>query len=478
MKYTKDNNRKKEPINKSFIGIGIILLFFTLIIIATTTELSGVGNKKKSGRKEKPKNDISEELETIEGIDLTGVLIEIDEVTANIVVMDMQSGEKKLLYYDGGSNVRNKFDQVITMLQIEIGSIVDINYKEKNITSLKQSSKSWEYKKVNNLSIDQSKKIMRISSNPFKYTDNLIILNADGMFLDIDDVNEKSEFTLRGDGETIYSMIVTKGHGRLRLSNDDDFIGGMISIGYENPTKISKDMVLTVREGSFNLTVENNAYSATKHVKITRDEEVIVSLAGLGPEAEKLGLVDFKIEPEGADLYIGGKLVDYRRPVELTYGNHDIEISYIGYMSYKGKVEVAESGKIIRARLPEISSEEKVDIEVENSTEDDTPKGDTSKNNPKKNNTSTQQGDISDEVMEKLLKNKDYTIDKDHYIYIQKPIGASVYLNGEFIMTSPGRLPKVLGKHILTFIEKDFSTKSYPVEIEDNGLDKYFNLSE
>ncbi len=64
----------------------------------------------------------------------------------------------------------------------------------------------------------------------------------------------------------------------------------------------------------------------------------------------------------------------------------------------------------------------------------------------------------------------------DHLIYIQNPSGVSVYLNGEFKGISPVSFQKVIGSHVLTFIKQGYKTKSYTINIADDGLDTYISL--
>jgi hypothetical protein len=70
----------------------------------------------------------------------------------------------------------------------------------------------------------------------------------------------------------------------------------------------------------------------------------------------------------------------------------------------------------------------------------------------------------------------DPIVDRERLIYIQNPSGASVYLNGEFKGVSPGSFQKVIGSHVVTFIKQGYQTKSYTIDISDDGLDTYISL--
>lgn len=91
-----------------------------------------------------------------------------------------------------------------------------------------------------------------------------------------------------------------------------------------------------------------------------------------------------------------------------------------------------------------------------------------------------QYDDNNPEYIDSLINEADYEedpiVDSERLIYIQKPVGASVYLNGEFKGVSPGSFQKVIGSHVLTFIKKGYQTKSYTIDIADDGLDTYISL--
>ena len=275
--------------------------------------------------------------------------------------------------------------------------------------------------------------------------------------ISIDDLKEQDVLTIRGFEETVWSVVVEKGHGTVKLVDTDGFQGGNVTVGYEAMQEIAEDMTITVREGNFNLIVENGKYSVTKNIDIIRNEETVVSLKGLGQMPEEKGQVTFQISPFGADLFINGKLTSYANPIELPYGNHDITVSLGGYTTYQGKLHVKEANQTVNVALPEASSRKDPDVTV------------------------ISDSDIPDNIEvidhgDERESEEDVTIDKDHYIYVQNPVEASVYLNGEYMGTSPVGFEKIIGTHVITFIRDGFEVKSYTIEVEDDGLNTYLSM--
>ena len=77
-------------------------------------------------------------------------------------------------------------------------------------------------------------------------------------------------------------------------------------------------------------------------------------------------------------------------------------------------------------------------------------------------------------MSQKLRRITSDIIDEEHYIYVQNPIGASVYLMVSFLYLRNFRKDRT---HVLTLIWDGYETKSYTIEVVDDGQDAYFSLS-
>lgn len=479
--------KNKNQSKKSGIKIGPImslllgLTFFTLILFIALFE---AGKNRKSAARKNANNSQEKEEKNYEynkpDKKTTAVVLEINRQNNTVRLYDIDQGKEIILNYSGGSNLLDKYGQAISIGQVEIGLIVDIGYQSSNnkLNFLQTSSKAWEYAGVNNMMTDASEKTIIIGRTKYKYDSPFVADN--GKLITLEDLAIQDELTVRGIDETILSITVTKGHGTVRLKDCDDFLGGSITIGYEAVQKIEEDMTITVREGNYNLTVENGEYSGTKNVTVYRNEETVVSIGDLGPGALPRGLVTFDITPFGADLFIDGSLTPYANPVKLVYGEHSMEVSLGGYATYRGNLNVDSAGKKIQIILPELQSRETV--RVVETTENETGNAGESMEHIEYNNWDSGQNDRGDNPeyidisVDDENTDENPVVDEDHLIYIQSPKGVSVYLNGEYKGVSPGTFQKVIGRHVLTFIKQGYQTKSYTIDIADDGLDTYISL--
>jgi len=471
--------RKQTAINGRLIlalllGLGLISIIF-LVMIATSAETNG----SRSTLPDKTEQGVEQEkLETTK----LAIVKEIDAANKKIQLYDVDSRDMILLSYSGGTNITDKYGGIISMSQVQVGSMVDIIYSEAKgkLTDMNISTKAWEYAKVSNMGIDLTSKVIKIADQKYKYEDDLIILD-NGEFISVSDLAEQDELTVRGYEETIWSITVTRGHGTVVLQEYDAFLGDYITIGYEAMQQITDNMEITVREGNFNLTVENAAFSATKNITVNRNLITYVSLKDLGPGASAVGMVTFQITPFGADLYIDDELTSYADSVELIYGSYDIKVSMGGYTSYEGTLVVDSSGKSISIDLPESSAEEEATI-VETDTQsgtDTTTASETTDNTDANASEETSSG--TSEETEQAAE-ADYSeidpddIDENHLIYVQEPVGTSVYIDGSFMCIAPGSFKKITGTHVITFIKEGYETMSYTIEVSDDNLDTYFTF--
>ena len=137
--------------------------------------------------------------------------------------------------------------------------------------------------------------------------------------------------TIRGIDRKIYSVNVERGHGYLRLRNEQALIGGWIEVGNKVIREISEDMLLVVPEGSYQVALSNGGVSSIKDVVIERDRETVLDVSDIEIVQDKTGRILFTVNPAGADVSIDGELTDISSPVELPYGIHKIHMEADGY---------------------------------------------------------------------------------------------------------------------------------------------------
>jgi len=416
------------------------------------------GQDKNGNSTGKGLNNTNKEETQVREVFFTGVIKSSDELTRNITLTNIDDGQDYILEYTGGTNFMNKYGKISVIGSMPVGEIVDVTYNKDTdkLTQVKISDKAFDYQGITNWRRDLEKKGFIIAESNYKYADYLVV-SSKGQLLNIDDLDETDEINIKGFDRQIYSVIVTKGHGTLRFANYDDFMGGIAYLGTRYILPVIEDLIVTVREGNYDITLEIGNFKGTVSVLAVEGEEVLVDMSDFKKPVVDKGLVKFVITPEGADLYIDNLSVDYEEEVELEYGEHDILVSLGGYTTYTGTVEVGEAQKTVMIDL------------VEASAGTDAGEEDTDNNDTEEDTDETGQDEESNNYEE---------VDAKNYIHVESPEGASVYFNGEFKGTAPVSFPKETGTQYITLIKSGYTTKTYTVEVKDDDKDVKLNFTD
>lgn len=373
------------------------------------------------------------------------IIVSIDLAKQEVTFINVGGIDKYTLTYNGGTKIRSKNGTELTMAQMEIGQIVDIYYVggTQRLMEMCESSTAWKNDSVVKWKVDYDKKRITIGSNSYKYDDSLLV-NSNGQKITIEEVSDVDELVVRGVENQIYSVVVSKGHGYVRLVDDTNMVGGIIEIGNKIMTLITEDMVLVAPEGAYTLTATKNGKGGSKEINIIRDEELIVSLSEFQQEATRYGSIKFSITPEDAQaiMYIDGESVDYSDLVELPYGKHTIKLTSNNYDTYQKTITVAS-----------IYSTISIDMKEEETTATKEEETTTTKNGQSETTVSTGTGTYNSKV------------------FIVSPSGATVYVDGVSKGISPVSFSKVEGSHTILLMKNGYKSKVYTINLDNTKED-------
>lgn len=373
----------------------------------------------------------------------TAVLVSKND-DETLTFMNIETGKKYTLSYTGATTIWDKYGEAMSMAQLSEGDIVDVKFlkSKKKLADIALHTEAFAYTDVTKYEINELTKTFTIVKEAFQYTKDTVII-SDGQQIELMDLNEADVLTVRGIGSTVYSIAVDKGHGYLKLTNDEYFIGGWIEIGSAMIRPITDDMLLVVPEGKYDVLFTNGGNSGTKRVTIGRDEEVTVDIGDIEIKEIQYGKVIFTINPAEASLYIDGKLVDTSSAISLEYGIHQIIAVATGYDTLTQYIKVGQE-----------SAGVSITMEKEDTSSDD---------------------DNDDED-----KEDDDTIDisSTYKVYIDTPEGVEVYLNGNYIGISPVSFAKKPGTHTITLRKNGYVTRSYTIEIDSEEKDVTYSFAD
>lgn len=435
-----------------------VIMTMAMLISGCASEASNIGLAK---GKEENAVDTGFTVTTVGSYDSadTAVVMSIDSDNSCVSFMNMATGKQYTLYYDGATYIKDKYDGPMSISQLRAGDVVDVNFLKgkRKIASIQLSPKAWVYDHVENYDLGGVNKTASIGSSTYSLPDNAVVL-SDGKRTEVMDVVSQDVITVSGIDHEIYSITVDKGHGYLRLKNDQALLGGWIEVGSSVIKEITEDMLLVVPEGSYQVLLTNDGVSCKKEVVIERDKEVVLDVGDIEIAEDKTGKILFSVTPENAEVTVDGELIDTDRAVELPYGIHQVHLEAEGYDSLTKYIQVG-------------SEKASISFTLEKHEEDDT--GSISENSLDINKAETPPVNNQSSISENTI-----SATKNNKVYIDSPKNVEVYLDSNYMGLSPVSFNKTVGSHTITLRKSGYQTKSYTIYLYNDGEDITYSFTD
>lgn len=412
------------------------------------------------------------------------VVVKKDTEAGTVQFQNISTSRRYTLNYNGITALYDKNDQAISMGQLKEGSVVTVRfYKEdKSLVYVKENPDCVSYSNVQNYSMNLKEGTITIGSELFNISGHVVVV-SDGTETDMMEVNNVDVISVWGYKNMIYGINVEKGHGYLRLRNEDYFVGGWIDVGDKVIRKVSEDMLMVVPEGTYNVTVSNKGSSATQEITFARNEEMAWDLGDVEITVVQKGSIIFTLTPATAKVEIDGREVDVSKPVTLEYGLHQMRISADGYDTVGQYIKVAEPSANISVELEK--SEEESSETPENSSSQEDDEEETGKNNQsasaddERESTQSSSESASSTESESAETNSSVVSSTSKYkVYIDAPEGVEAYIDGNYVGITPVSFNKEAGSYVVTLRKTGYQTRSYTLQIDDEEKDVNYSFTE
>lgn len=429
---------------KRLSAVVTIVMILTLIITGCTSQASNIGLARENDRDSVGTDFVVAEVGSYDSAD-TAVVVSVEPDTGSVTFMNIETGKQYTLSYDGTTYVMDKYEGPMSMSQINAGDIVDITFlkSKKRLASVQISPRSWMYDNIENYDLGGLNKTAIIGSNTYSLPDEVVVI-SEGQRKEIMDIVNKDVLTISGIDHEIYSISVKKGHGYLRLSNEQALVGGWIEVGNAVIQKITENMLLAVPEGSYQVLLTNGNTSCVKDVIIERNKEVILDVGGLEILQDKTGKILFSVDPSDAIVSIDGEIVDISGEIELEYGIHKVRLEAEGYRTLTKYIQVGSEYASISFTMEE-----------GNQDEDD--------------GSSVSSNNSYDDIVGAVTGDR---------VYIDAPSNVEVYVDGNYVGISPVSFTKVTGDHTITLSRSGYQSRSYTIYLYDDGEDITYSFTD
>lgn len=380
-----DNDMNKEDMDKKTIKHSAILAAVVLAAALTLTGCGQYASQFTALLTSQPADSTAEQAEAETAADEmsrsgiydsedAAVVVKKDLEAKTVQFQNIASSRRYTLTYNGTTTVYDKNEQALSMEQLKEGSIVTVRFYKprKALAYVRENPDCISYHNVNGYSMDLSKGTIALGNELYNISSHVVVASG-GRETDMMEVSPMDELSVWGYKNMIYGLHVEKGHGYLRLQNQDYFVNGWIDVGDSVIRKITDDMLLTVPEGTHTVTVSHKGSSATQEITFARNEEMAWDLGEVEITVVQKGTVIFTLNPVTAKVSIDGREVNVSKPVEIEYGLHQMRITADGYDTVAQYIRVGEPSANIAVELEksEESSSEKSSEKSSDKASDD-----------------------------------------------------------------------------------------------------------
>lgn len=362
-----------------------------------------------------------------------GVVETVDQEAGTITVYLLDRREERTFHYDAATVVEDKYGSALTMVQLMPGEITDITYNDEleKAGSVKASADAWNYDDMVKYNLNLGNSSASIGDSTYRIDEHIKVFSENKQ-IELNQILNQDVLTFRGIGHNIVSIVVEKGHGYLDLINDEAVQGGWIEVGQAVIQQISPETFLTVPEGSYKVRLTANGIEEAREVTIKRNQEAVLDLGDIEVKQPENGKVVFTVTPDTATVFVDDVEIDASRTVLLPFGLHQVTASASGYDKLSQYVNVEGEKTTVKIAL-----EETVEVTVSG-------------------NSSQSEG--------------------NNTITIEAPGGAEVYQDNLYMGFAPVTYKKTAGSHTITLRKTGYISKSYTIEVQDDGRDVKYSF--
>lgn len=403
----------------------------------------------------------------------TAIVVQKDTEASTVQLQNVATGKRYTLNYDGATQIYDKYDQALSLQQVEPGCIVTARfYKPKKLlASMKIDAQAMHFDELSNYVLDSKRGTLSVGETVYNLSNHLVILSEEDI-VELIDINQLDILSVWGYNNQICSINIEQGHGYLRLQNDTYFVDGWIEIGQKIIRKITDDMLITVPEGKAIVKVSHNGSSATQEITFARNEEMAWDLGDVEITEVQKGKIIFTLEPVDATVMIDGKEVNTSSPVELEYGVHQMTVKAAGYDTLSQYIKVREPSANIGI---ELEKDENAEIFDEGSDKEEDSDEKSSDNKTSDTKTTDSDKETSKEDSKKTTTSNHGS---KYQVHIDSPEGVEVYVDGNYIGIAPISMNKEIGNFVITLRKTGYQTRSYTVQIDDEDSDVNYSFAE
>ena len=383
------------------------------------------------------------------------VITYVNSDTKRLSVRTYEEGIDYTFYVQEPALIYSEYGNAMTMSQLNAGNVIDITFDAASSTvkEIHISDDVVRHLAVSDAAVNTSYRRITIYNKNYEYSRNVVVVSGNELITP-EQLSTKDVLNLYEKDGKVVSIVVTRGHGYISLTGVDLFVGGYVNIGSENIKTIEKNMMITMTEGEYKVSVSKGEYYGAKTVTVIQNQVTTVDFSEFVADTVENGNVLFDINVEGANLYLNGKETDYSEGMlTIPVGTYTVRASADGYENYEQNIEIKADYQKVNINLKK--------IEESTSTTQQTTTASTA--------ASTETSGARAEETTTIVSTK-------NRVYIDGPTGAIIYFDDSYLGVAPLDFAMVTGQH--TFIVVSGTTvKSYTVNLVEGADDVRYDFT-
>ena len=289
-----------------FLGTLIVAGIVLCAVLFASESSSKAGNGASTKNTQSPSGSTAAIINApTTAVDLRTELAVITYVNSDTKRLSVRTYEDEIdytFYVQEPALIYSEYGNAMTMSQLNAGNVIDITFDAASSTvkEIHISGDVVRHLAVSDAAVNTSYRRITIYNKNYEYSRNVVVVSGNELITP-EQLSTKDVLNLYEKDGKVVSIVVTRGHGYISLTGVDLFVGGYVNIGSENIKTIEKNMMITMTEGEYKVSVSKGEYYGAKTVTVIQNQVTTVDFSEFVADTVENGNVLFDINVEGGE---------------------------------------------------------------------------------------------------------------------------------------------------------------------------------
>lgn len=272
----------------------------------------------------------------------TGMIVGIQPFgdMRTIRILDVSTRREETFYVPDEARIQNRFNQAVTLSELSIGEIVDINYdaETEEVVTLAGNRQARQHPRNTNVRIDIEAGTVSLGVDVWNFNSQTLVLYRGDNF-PISQISPHDSVSLTILGDTVWLIQVDSAHGFLQILNADMIANGEVMIG--SHTLLALNDVrsdITLPEGTHQVVVHgDNIEPFIENITIHQGQTTRLDL---GNAQLRAALLHIQVTPADALIFVNGELQEERGTIQVEFGEVVVRVERDGFLPQEQRMDI------------------------------------------------------------------------------------------------------------------------------------------